>query len=307
MNNGQVDSDAATCMSDPCLVCAGIEHSTLYAATFKGSLEEASCYFLAHRTATAHGSIMRCRNCGFVFTSPRFSADEYDRIYSAIRSPGDSHPAFAAAQAARFRRLGAIVRRYQPPDVPFLDFGCGEGGFLRHLDSRAGRGFEVGPDGCWMAGPCEVVTGSWASVAGSSIFPPESLHFVTAFDVFEHLPAIDSDIARLYTVLKPGGLLFASVPNIESLTAKLMGRRWSMLLLEHLWYFSPATLQRIMARHGFEQLAIRAMSFDAPIAHLASRLAQSVGMTGNFAVGPVSKTVVPVPAGIMLGIFQKTA
>jgi hypothetical protein len=79
-----------------------------------------------------------------------------------------------------------------------------------------------------------------------------------------------------------------------------------MLLLEHLWYFSPKTLERMMARYGFELLAIRSVPYDAPLAHLATRLAQTFGMTGTFRGGLISGIVLPLPAGIMLGVFRKT-
>jgi hypothetical protein len=85
-----------------------------------------------------------------------------------------------------------------------------------------------------------------------------------------------------------------------------MGKYWNMLLLEHLWYFSPKTLERMMARYGFALLAIRSVPYDAPITHLATRLAQTFGMTGTFEGGLISRIVLPIPAGIMLGVFSKT-
>jgi SAM-dependent methyltransferase len=231
---------------------------------------------------------------------------DYDRIYKAVRPPANLDPSFETAKVARFDRLAAIVRKFQCHEAPFLDFGCGDGGFLCRFDNPAGRGFEIGIEGRRIAGRCEVVTGDWAKVAGSPIFPAATFDFVVAFDVLEHLPRIQEDLALIGTVLKPGGLFFASVPNIESFIAKAMGKHWNMLLLEHLWYFSPKTLERLMARLNFELLATRSLPFDAPIAHVATRLAQTFGMKGTFRVGPISRLVLPIPAGIMLSVFRKT-
>ena len=139
-----------------------------------------------------------------------------------------------------------------------------------------------------------------------TILPAAAFDFVVAFDVLEHLPRIEEDVALIHTVLKPRGLFFATVPNIESFVAKMMGKRWNMLLLEHLWYFSPKTLERMMTRHGFELVATQSLPFDAPIAHIATRLAQAFGMKGTFGAGPISRFVLPTPAGIMLGVFRKT-
>jgi SAM-dependent methyltransferase len=301
-----VDCKTASCAPDPCLICGSLAKQLLYPATYTGSIEEAAIYFLANRTATAHGPIVRCRDCGFVFTSPRFSNLEYDRIYREVQSYADLDPSFEIAKVARFQRLAAIVRKFQPRETPFLDFGCGDGSFLRQFNSPGGRGFEIGTEGRRMVGGYEIVTGDWARVASSRIFPPASFDFVVAFDVLEHLPRIGEDLALIRTVLRTGGHFFVSVPNIESFVAKVMGKHWSMLLLEHLWYFSPKTLERMMARYGFELLTIRSVPYDAPIAHLATRVAQTFGMRGTLKGGPISRLVLPIPAGIMLSIFRKT-
>ena len=301
-----VDWKNASCAPDHCLICGSLAKQPLYPATHSVSIEEAATYFLANRTVTAHGPIVRCRDCGFVFTSPRFSNLEYDSIYREVRSDADLDPSFERAKAARFQRLAAIVRKFQPREAPFLDFGCGDGGFLRQFNSPGGRGFEIGTEGRRLVGPWEIVTGDWATVAGSRIFPPAAFDFVVAFDVLEHLPRIGQDLALIRTVLRTGGHFVVSVPNSESFVAKAMGKHWNMLLLEHLWYFSPKTLERMMARYSFALLAIRSVPYDAPVTHLATRLAQTFGMTGTFKGGLISRIVLPIPAGIMLGVFRKT-
>ena len=189
---------------------------------------------------------MRCRDCGFIFTSPRFSGSDYDRIYRLSGHPANLDPSFEAAKAAAVQS----TVRYCPQISARMRCRSSisavvTAGFLRQFDSPAGRGFEIGAEGRRRAGPCEVVTGDWAKIAGSPIFPPAAFDFVVAFDVLEHLPRIEEDVALIRTVLKSRGMFFASVPNIESFVAKAMGKRWNMLLLEHLWYFSPKTLERI--------------------------------------------------------------
>jgi SAM-dependent methyltransferase len=303
-NAALIDWRLAGAEPDPCLVCDEVAHRAVYPPTYAGTLDQASAFFLERRTATAHGPIVGCSSCGFVFTSPRFSPADYDAIYGGIPPSAATDGAFEVAKLARFRRLASIVRRFQPEGGTFLDFGCGDGGFLRAYGDRAGRGFEVGSPGRRMAGPYPVITGDWGEVAGSAATPLGSLDFIVAFDVLEHLPRLERDVRLVKTVLKPGGLFFASVPNIESLVARLMGKRWNMLLLEHLWYFSPATFERFMQRLGFELVHLRPVPFDASVGHIATRLAQTFGKTGRVELGLLSRLVLPTPAGIMLGVFR---
>jgi len=304
MTAQSVDWKSMARQSDPCLVCGTPEAKALYAPTFHGSLAQAQDYFLAHRRATAHGPIVKCCGCGFVFTSPRFAPSEYDRIYRSIPTPHEGVVAFDAAKAARFRRLAKLVRLKIPKSASLLDFGCGDGAFLRELNNPLAKGFEIGAPGRFRVGPSEVITGDWASIAGTEDLPGGAFDVVTAFDVLEHLPRIDEDVALVRSLLKPSGLFFASVPNVESLIARIMGGRWNMILLEHLWYFSPRTLDTFLARHGFRRVAMQTIPFDAPLAHLATRVAQTFGMRGAFIPRGAAKWVVPVPAGIMLGTYR---
>ncbi len=290
--------------ADACIVCGACDPKLLYRSTFQGELNDAPSYFLAHREATAHGRIVRCGTCGFVFTSPRFSPADYDWIYGQIPVPHEGVAAFDPAKAARARRLAEIIRIYFPDGGRFVDFGCGDGTFLREMNDSRGIGFEIGDPGEGEAGPSRIVVGSWHEFVGSADAPLGAFDFVTAFDVFEHLPRIEEDVTLLRKLLRPGGMLFATVPNSASLMAKLTGRYWSMLLLEHLWYFDPRTLSRFLARHGFETVTSRSIPFDAPISHIASRLAQGIGIRRTFQPRGLGRISLPVPAGIMLGVYR---
>ncbi len=302
--NQPVDWETLSKQSDPCIVCASGAAEALYPPTFHDSLNEAANYFLAHRSATAHGPIAKCGVCGFVFTSPRFSPGEYDRIYSSIPTPHEGVADFDAAKRARFRRLARIVRNHILPGSQLVDFGCGDGAFLRELNDPAAIGFEIGSPGRLQAGPSEIVLGNWASTVGGADLPAGQFAAVTAFDVLEHLPRIEEDVALIRSLLKPGGLFFASVPDISSIVARAMGKRWNMILLEHLWYFSPSTFDTFLARFGFERVAMQALPFDASLAHVATRLAQTFGMRGSVMARGVTSLVLPAPAGIMLGTYR---
>jgi len=73
--------------------------------------------------------------------------------------------------------------------------------------------------------------------------------------VLEHVHSPVEVLECVRDWLSPGGFLFLSLPNADSLVAKAMGRRWVLLLREHLWYFSPDTISRLfpeLASRSFE-------------------------------------------------------
>jgi len=48
-------------------------------------------------------------------------------------------------------------------------------------------------------------------------FPPDTFDLIVCHNVIEHLPAADQAIKKFYSALAPGGLVFVSAPNPESL------------------------------------------------------------------------------------------
>jgi hypothetical protein len=59
-------------------------------------------------------------------------------------------------------------------------------------------------------------------------------------------------LVECHRVLKPDGLLIVNYPDIQSLVARLMGRRWVFLLSVHLYYFTPATIRTMLEKTGFK-------------------------------------------------------
>ncbi len=293
-----------------CLVCDSENNKLLYPSTYSGGLQEAHRYFLAERKASAHGDIRCCTSCGFMFTSPQFEEAEYDTIYSRIGTEARNRTvtggAGAAATERRFRRLRELVAIHTAFDVPFLDFGCGDGDFLRVAGSNSGTGFEIGEPGTRTGlNGGKIFSGRFQNLAGTSDIPWESQSFAVAFDVLEHLPALLREIALLRRVIRPGGYLFVTVPDTGSVMARTARGRWNMLLLEHLWYFSQTTLDALLRRAGFLAIAHSSVPYDASVGHVAKRVGESFGLSGVVLPTRLGNIVVPVPAGVLFGAYRR--
>ncbi len=287
-----------------CLVCKGNKFVEYAPNMFSGSVHDASQYFLAHRRGAVHGRIVECKDCGFKFTNPQFNARDYDDIYK-----GASHDliiSMETADARRFRRLAKYVLQDVGSRRRFLDFGCGRGGFLEAMNDPAGHGFEVGDASQFMAGASTVTTGRFFDVLGREPFTDGAFDFITAFDVFEHLPDLPEYVDALSRLLTPTGRLVVTVPDAASWNARLSGRRWNMYLLEHLWYFDQKTLDTFMNRAGFRQISHRSVPYDASLAHLVRRVGQTYGTFPPSVAKLLPEFVIPVPIGVIYSVFEKS-
>jgi SAM-dependent methyltransferase len=86
--------------------------------------------------------------------------------------------------------------------------------------------------------------------------PDESFDVVAMFEVIEHLSNPKDVARRALALLRRGGCLIVSTPNIESLTHRALGSQWSVLNpAEHLQFFSERTLHAMLTEVGFTDVA----------------------------------------------------
>lgn len=115
------------------------------------------------------------------------------------------------------RTLGVGPAGAPTPDRDILEIGCGPGGMLEPL-SRYGRvhAMDIAHDAmsyCRRRGFERVVTGSGLELP----FADGSFDMVAMFDAIEHIPNDHEVLAEVRRILRPGGLLFVSVPAYQFL------------------------------------------------------------------------------------------
>ena len=121
----------------------------------------------------------------------------------------DYYPTYLAKLDAVRRYLDAL-----PAGVRVLDAGCGEGVIV---DEYASRMDITGLDANYSSD--RVTQGSLTALP----FPDASFDRALCLDVLEHLAYEEQPraLGELYRVLRPGGELFVSVPNLAHLQSRV--------------------------------------------------------------------------------------
>lgn len=196
--------------------------------------------------------LLRCSNCGFVWLHNPPPPDEMSRHYGAAY-----HGAVTASGegggATRWRIPLRRLLQYKSGGN-ILDVGCSSGAFLSCLDT--GRwtlfGIEIAAE---VADRAKELTGAtvFAGDVLAAPFRPESFDAITCFHFLEHVYEPGQVLLRFFEWLKPGGVLYIAVPNIESWEARIFRQYWFGLELpRHLSHFSSLSLQLIARSAGFE-------------------------------------------------------
>ncbi len=206
-------------------------------------------YFNARRLPVA---IRRCTRCRSLFQDPWPDAAEVQGFYGPDYQnyAAASVPLLARADAAYQRFTGARFVRRHGRDAAVLDFGCGQGGFLRTL-ARVGctrlAGFDFVPYARLPAIRGARFFDSLAAICSSGL----AFDVIRMRHVIEHLTDPDDVMRALAGLLAPGGRIIGQTPNAAHYTARLMGRYWGGLHYPyHTLLFSPPGLAAAAPRWG---------------------------------------------------------
>jgi 2-polyprenyl-3-methyl-5-hydroxy-6-metoxy-1,4-benzoquinol methylase len=293
-----------------CPICAGRAHDVLYPGTIAAPAEAPAAYFSSSRTRRGHLPIVRCQGCGLVMSNPQDDAETLRRVYAALEDR--AHDADEPSRQRSARDQVALVDAHVPRRGRLLDVGCSTGIFVAEA-ARAGWRVAGAESSAWAVARARArcPEADIAAVPLEGLDPgPAPFDAITLWDVLEHVPAPAAALSRLRQWLAPEGRLFLSVPNADSLVARTMGRHWVLLLREHLWYFSPATLGALLRGSGLELVAWQPKLIRASLAGVLRQVATlpaplaAVGALGA-RVGGLERVAVRFPIGEMYAVARQ--
>lgn len=152
-------------------------------------------------------------------------------------------------------RLDAILRNIPNKKCKILDVGCRYGIMLEYLGRHGHDCYGIDPDPDALRLAKEKNLNVKEGYAERIPYPDKSFDVVIFSEVIEHLRNPMLAICEISRVLKKGGLIIITTPNLTSCWL-LIERFWDWYAKvdyhnEHLFYFSPSTLSLLVKRGGF--------------------------------------------------------
>jgi 2-polyprenyl-3-methyl-5-hydroxy-6-metoxy-1,4-benzoquinol methylase len=209
--------------------------------------------------------LVRCRRCSMIYANPvpaEFASGQYYDQAGAdyYLSPAKLESDYASV---RFERELRIFRKHCQGGA-VLDVGCSSGAFLFHLNQRFPDCYQIlGTD---VSGPpLDYAEGRGVAVLRGNFleqdFRQKQFDAVTFWAVVEHLLEPKPFLTKAWSVLKPDGLCFVLVPNMNSLAARSLGARYRYIYPQHLNYFTKATLMKLVEPR-FSVIEFRSTHFN---------------------------------------------
>jgi 2-polyprenyl-3-methyl-5-hydroxy-6-metoxy-1,4-benzoquinol methylase len=197
--------------------------------------------------------IYKCRSCGFL----QCDIGDLSGLYEQLEDKE-----YIESSEQRKKQLGFLLKRTLPyipgcggrsgalPASKILDVGAGAGLFV---ESALERGLDAqGIEPSAFLANYAAARGLPVINASAPNYPPDSFDAVYMTDVLEHIADPANLLLAYNKILKPGGPLFVTTPDVSSALARVMGKRWWHYRLAHVGYYNKKTLKHIMAGTGFE-------------------------------------------------------
>ena len=203
--------------------------------------------------------IYRCKQCTHRYLHPRLKFEEAEKIYMDDKTSADiyTQPLQIEIDEAKYQYgLDLVAQLLAGERRKIMDLGCGAGVYLK-MAARNGWRQCVGVDINQRYSDIYSATQGIQFINSSfERLDPEKIgkdyDVIAMWSVLEHLYDLHAIVPRLREMLRPGGLLFILVPNVESLATRLMRERSPTFNWKHLSHFSPASLAALMQRHALE-------------------------------------------------------
>lgn len=210
--------------------------------------------------------IARCRACTLVQADVYLERRELEQIYDQDYFRGEVfHDYFGerdvrvAAAAEAIRTLARMVQGGR-----LLDVGCGAGFFLEAA-SRVydGTGIELSAFASEHARRelgHRVITGD----VTDGVLAGEHFDVITLWNTVEHLNDPLQALEAVAHLSRPGSLLVLSTGDVSGPLARRNLREWNLMSPPyHLYFFSPRTIELLLARTGFQ---LRRIVYDGVVA-----------------------------------------
>ena len=228
-----------------------------------------------------------CSNCGLIHSSPipsekeleNFYKNEYRLNYKASFQPKMKHTIrYASGSIYHFKNMMKYIK--ESKNKSFLDIGAGSGEILYFAKRQGFKILGIEPNNGY-ASYCKdtlklpIVN----NVYEKSNIKKNSYDVIHLNEVLEHMRDPITVLNDIYSFLKPNGITFINVPDIE-LDMHAPSTRFHYA---HIYNYNHITLKKLIQKCGFEILNLGSSTTKIVAKkNLSNKENQDISLDGNF-------------------------
>lgn len=237
----------------PCILCEGKNVNIVYKSA--NNPNQNRNYLCTDINNSYFGTIVKCQNCGLIYTDPRPSPSILQKKYTNFADPD-----YLKEQKARlltFKKDLLYCQKFVQGGK-LLDVGCLCGLSLISADKNKWQRYGLdlnqwGIDYARKKFGLRLFQGDLFQAS----HPDNFFNLVTMWDALEHLENPRESMEEVNRILERSGFVAITTPNIASLSSKIFKNKWWFLSHSHIFYFSPQTIKALLEKTEFKVIQIR--------------------------------------------------
>jgi len=219
-------------------------------------------------------AMLQCSDCGFI-QSGSLPEVPLEDLYAAL-----DDPEYAEGRHYRMKQMDVLLTGFLRHVAPangrklrLLDVGAGAGFLVEAARRRGVDAIGVEPSEALArdarAHDLPVFQGTLPHVEA----PAGDFDIVTCVDVIEHVTDPVSLLRSMARCLQPNGLMIVTSPDVESLVASTLGRRWWHYRAAHVCFLPTSAMHLALAEAGLRPEGRGRQTWWFSLPYLASRAA----------------------------------
>ncbi len=193
--------------------------------------------------------ITRCSNCSFTFSRVIASEEVLQEYY-------DKYPIADEYFDLTKHRYISILDQFEPyrQSGKILEIGCGEAYFLDEAKAKNWKAFGTEISVPLLENARKKDHTVFESLEKIPLSEYGQFDIIICLEVIEHLPDPKYYAQKFGQLLRPGGCLYMTTPNFNSLARFILGKSWNNIVFpEHLCYFTGKTMKRLLTTFNFKE------------------------------------------------------
>lgn len=198
----------------------------------------------------------QCQQCGLVFMNPQLTKEGLDDYYkNYINRRRLNNEIKMQQRFSQYQIDREVIRRFIK-NGNLLDIGCSGGFFLDVLGdefTRFGTELDAEAVSYLRSQFPKFEKNIHCGTLISASYPDSQFDLVTLRGVIEHVPDPIEVLCELSRITRSGGYCYiCATPNADSVLANIFKENWTLFHpVQHLWHFSPSTLEKLFNQYGF--------------------------------------------------------
>lgn len=214
---------------------------------------------------------VQCSSCKLVQPKYILSFEDIIKFYSDIED--DSYLQSASVRgASNLSQVKKIIEKVKADAKTILEIGAGSGtmvALLKNIYSHV-QGVEPNKNFCEYAKKTYNI--SLICSGYEKLSEDNKYDVILALDVIEHVVSPSDFMNKIYNLLNPGGIAIIGTPDVSSLSAKILKKKWYHIRPMHLFYFTPKSFELISKRNELNIISKKYFSWTLPSEYLLDSL-----------------------------------